>query len=154
PGCASRSGQRAGTSSSTMAARPPRRLAAAAAEQRVTLIEIALAIPAGSGLAATHKQLLAAAVACPDLYGGRADFRANRLEWIRVVARLASWTQRDPDPRATSRPTRDRVCDTAGFSTRTFKRCRAWWEDAGCVAVVRQGRTEAARRGARRQGMP
>jgi hypothetical protein len=110
--------------------------------------EVALAVatmPVPARRPWSQGEFLAAAVACPDLAEVRVDRRANLLRFIRVLARTGSWTEADPDPRATTRPTRERTCAMAGFCKTTFKECRAWWEARGFVAVVRQGRTAWAR---------
>lgn len=117
----------------------------------VSPVEIALAIPPGSSLAGSQRAALAAAVAEPRLAGVREDRRQNLLRWIRIVIRLGSWLTTEDDPRATSRPTRAKVCELAGFKTTTFKACRATWQEWGYIGLVRQGRTEEARRQSKRK---
>jgi hypothetical protein len=114
----------------------------------VSRTEIALVVatmPVPARRPWSQREFLTAAVACPDLTGVRTDHRANLLRFIRVLARTGSWTDADPDPRATTRPTRERTCAMAGFCETTFKVCRQWWQDRGYVGLVRQGRTAEAR---------
>lgn len=118
--------------------------------RQVGLIEVALAIPPGSSLAPSQLAFLDAATGLPQLASERADRRANLLEFVRILARQASWLSTEADPRATARPTRAKVCELAGFSVSTWKRCRAWWARHGYLGIVRQGRSEAARKMSRR----
>lgn len=113
---------------------------------QVGRIEVALAVPHGSRRPLSQRELLTAAVSWPALGDVKRDvFRDHLIDWIRIMALCGSWTDADPDPRATTRPTRARTCRMGGFRESTFKRCRRWWEDQGFVRVVRQGRTAEAR---------
>jgi hypothetical protein len=109
-------------------------------------IEVALVVPDQMRRAMSQREFLAAAVAWPGLAKvGRQDFRDHLLDYARIQALCGSWTDADPDPRATSRPTRARTCAMGGFSESTWKRCRRWWQREGLIVNVREGRTAEAR---------
>jgi hypothetical protein len=110
--------------------------------------ELARAIPPASRRARSQREALRAGLACPDLAGVRADFRAHLTDWWRLHVLPASWGGQGKPPRSTTQPTRARVCERAGFSVSTYKACRRWWETRGYVAIVRPGWTPLLRPGA------
>jgi hypothetical protein len=116
----------------------------AAAFPGITRAELARAVPPASRRITGQRQALRDGLACPDLAQVRADFRANLEAWWRVHVHHASWGG-GRYPRGTTQPTRARVCELAGMSPATYKRCRRWWEQRGYAAVVRGGRTPALR---------
>ena len=83
----------------------------------------------------------------------RADFVQHLVDTMRFLARQASWADSGSDPRATARPTRARICDEVGYCESTWKACRRVLETGGWIRVLRQGRSEEARRMSQAEGL-
>jgi hypothetical protein len=102
-------------------------------------------VPAGFRRVCSQREALRAGPACPDLADVRADHRENLIKFWRIHVLHASWGGENRPPRGTTRPTRARACELAGFGESTYKACRRWWEARGYLAIVRRGRTPALR---------
>ena len=106
-----------------------------ARESGLSRAQIALAVPAGSRRPRLPGGCVRVLQADPELDGVRADFREHVLEFARIHARYACWQD------MTSRPTRARVCELAGFGISTYKACRRWLETRGYLGLVEPGST-------------
>ena len=104
-------------------------------------------VPPGSRRIRSQREALRGGLSCPDLADVRADFRAHLADWWRIHVNHASWGGEGRPPRGTTEPTRARVCELAGMSVTTYKRCSRWWQARGYTAVVRQGWTPMLRPG-------
>ena len=97
--------------------------------------QIAGAVPPGSRRPRSQDRYLKVLLADEDLDRLRADYRAHVLEFARIHVRYAHWLD------MTSRPTRARVCELAGFGVTTYKKCRRWLEKHGYLGLVEPGST-------------
>lgn len=112
-----------------------------AGQRRLSRAEVGRAVPPGSGRTGSQREALRRGLACPDLAGVRADFRAHLSAFWRIHVFHASWGGPDRPPPGTTEPTRSRVCELTGMSVSTYKACRRWWEARGYLAIVRPGST-------------
>jgi len=112
----------------------------------VTRYEIGRALPPGGRRPRSRRELMRAFHADPRLGTVRADRAANLVATMQILARDASWADSDSDPRATTRPTREKVRRLAGYCISTWRACRAILQDWGWLRLLRQGRSEEARR--------
>lgn len=119
----------------------------------VSRAELALAMLPGSRRPWSRRDLMRAFHAEPRLAGIRADHAANLVTTMQVAAREAVWADSGSDPRATCRPTRARVAALAGYCLSTWKTCRRQLEAWGWIRVVREGRSEEARRMSGAEGL-
>ncbi|HEY1616486.1 MAG TPA: hypothetical protein VGG25_02650, partial [Streptosporangiaceae bacterium] len=111
----------------------------------VTGAEIRAVMQPGSRLPRTRRQVMRAFHADPRLANKRADFAAHLVDTVRELARYTAWDDYGR-ARGTCRPTRALIAARCGYSISTWRACRRQLEEWGWCCVVRQGRSEHARR--------
>lgn len=122
---------------------PLRRLAAVRGPgQRIGRGELLVNLPATSRRPRSRRELMRAFHADPRLAGLHPVRAANVTATLQILARQASWADGDPDPRATTRPTRALIAALARYCISTWKACRQVLEELGYLVLIRQGRTE------------
>lgn len=111
----------------------------------VTPAEIRAVMMPGARLPRTRRQLMRAFHCDARLADKRADFRQNLADTLRELARYTAWDDYGR-ARGTCRPTRALIAARCGYSISTWRACRRQLEEWGWLCVVRQGRSEKARR--------
>ena len=113
----------------------------------ISRADIARATPQGSRRIRSRKEALGRGIAEVDAFGRRGDFRDHLVAWWECHVNEVSWGGGGRPPKAVSQPGRDRVCQKAGMSESTYKRCKRWWRSRGFCGVARPGSTADVRAG-------